>query len=108
MYFKSAFWQAFFAWKERGYRHFIRNIAENSNLSNNIKIYEELLTCNANIMRTYTFPSLPKHKFSFPLIVNAAKQIDNVFVYRDFSTDGTVKFLSQISQDVHIILVVFL
>ena len=59
-------------------------------------------------MRTYTFTSLPKHKFSFPLIVNATKQINNVFVYRDFSADGTVNVLSPISQDVHIILVVFL
>ena len=67
-----------------------------------------MLTCSANILRTYTFTSLPKHKFSFPLIVNAAKQIDNVFVYRDFSTNGAVKVLSPISQDVHIILVVFL
>ena len=28
MYFKSAFQQAFFAWKEREYRDFIWNIAE--------------------------------------------------------------------------------
>lgn len=81
MYFKSAFWQAFFAWKERGYRHFIRNIAENSNLSNKI-VYDTVTV-------TLKGDWAPVFKSGYTLISAKSLRPDTSYHVTGFSYNGS-------------------
>ena len=72
-----------------------------------VKIISELLTCTGDVWRTYTFPNLPKHIMSIPIIVYATNNPKGCYVIRDMDASGQVKVYSPVSQDVGVVLVLF-
>lgn len=81
----------------------------NSNLANKIglKLKTETLTCSAGIIRNYTFPNLPTHNFSFPIISSCSLNYEGVAVGRNVIEDGSIWVYSPVSQDIIVYLVVF-
>ncbi len=81
----------------------------NSNLANKIglKLKTETLTCSAGIIRNYTFPNLPTHNFSFPIISSCSLKYEGVAVGRNVIEDGSIWVYSPVSQDIIVYLVVF-
>ena len=80
-----------------------------SNLANKIglKLKTETLTCSAGIIRNYTFPNLPTHNFSFPIISSCSLNYEGVAVGRNVIEDGSIWVYSPVSQDIIVYLVVF-
>ena len=48
----------------------------------NTKYTNEVLTCSAGVVREYTFPNLPEHKISFPVLIGASSNIAGCVVAR--------------------------
>lgn len=65
----------------------------------------ELLTCSAGVVREYTFPNLPEHKISFPVLIGASSNIAGCVVARDTNATGKIKVYSPIQQDVQVLLI---
>lgn len=68
----------------------------------------ETLTCQAEVVREYTFQGLPQHVTSIPVIGGATKDAFGSYVIRDFSTTGKVRIYSPITQDVVVYLILFM
>lgn len=71
----------------------------------NTKYTNEILTCSAGVIREYTFPNLPEHKMSFPVLVDASSNIAGCIVARDVNITGRIKVYSPIQQDVTVLLI---
>lgn len=71
----------------------------------NTKYTNEVLTCSAGVVREYTFPNLPEHKISFPVLIGASSNIAGCVVARDVSITGKIKVYSPIQQDVQVLLI---
>lgn len=71
----------------------------------NTKYTHELLTCSAGVVREYTFPNLPEHKISFPVLIGASSNIAGCVVARDTNATGKIKVYSPIQQDVQVLLI---
>lgn len=69
-----------------------------------IYITNELITCTANTWRDYTFPNLPAHKISIPLLGTASS---GCIVVRNFDVTGGVRVFSPVSQNLLVYLVCF-
>ena len=65
-----------------------------------------MLDCTANTIRYYTFPNMPDHKMSFPILTDATGNLKDVVVARNLSEAGGVKILSPITQQVQIVLII--
>lgn len=57
------------------------------------------------MVREYTFPNLPEHKISFPVLIGASSNIAGCVVTRDVSITGKIKVYSPIQQDVQVLLI---
>ena len=73
--------------------------------SMHIEYRTEAITCQAETIREYTFPNLPDHIFSLPIVVNADSNMIGCAAYRDVRTTGKVKVYSPIAQNVHVVLI---
>ena len=71
----------------------------------NIVMKSEALTCQAGVVRVYTFTNLPTHQFSFPVITGATVNAAGCTAGRDANTTGKVWVYSPIAQNVSIQLV---
>lgn len=66
----------------------------------------ELLDCTANTIRYYTFPNMPEHKTSFPVLADATGNLKDVVVAKNLSEAGGIKILSPITQQVQVALII--
>lgn len=57
------------------------------------------------MVREYTFPNLPEHKISFPVLIGASSNIAGCVVARDANITGRIKVYSPIQQDVQVLLI---
>lgn len=69
---------------------------------------QEVLDCYANTTRYYTFPDLPEHRFSLPVVYTASSSLTNVTTGRDINTTGKVWVHSPVTQQVNVVLLVFI
>ena len=65
-----------------------------------------MLDCTANTIRYYTFPNMPDHKMSFPILTDATGNLKDVVVARNLSEAGGIKILSPIAQQVQVVLII--
>ena len=66
----------------------------------------ELLDCYADNIRYYTFPNMPEHKMSFPILTDATGNLKDVVVARNLTEEGGIKILSPITQQVQVVLII--